>query len=56
MSRRVAVSAAGKKLLEQSRSRKNAYLDRRLRALSADERTVLARAAVIVERMLEEPS
>ena len=36
------------------RTRKDAYLARRLEALGADERAVLERAAAILERMLEE--
>jgi DNA-binding MarR family transcriptional regulator len=51
---RVEVTAQGRRLLDESRSRKTAYLERRLAALSADERDALERAAVILERILEE--
>jgi hypothetical protein len=36
------------------RTRKDAYLSRRLRELSPDERATLDRAAAILERVLEE--
>lgn len=51
---RVEITPEGRRLLEQSRSRKTAYLERRLAALSADERAALQRAAEILERILEE--
>ena len=51
---RVAITAAGRKLLEKSRSRKNAYLERRLRALTPDERATLERAADLLETILAE--
>ena len=50
---RVEVTPQGRRLLEQSRSRKTAYLERRLAALTADERVTLERAAGILERLLE---
>jgi DNA-binding MarR family transcriptional regulator len=50
----VAVSAAGRSLLKRVRGRKNAYLARRLRELSEDELADLARAAAILERLIEE--
>jgi DNA-binding MarR family transcriptional regulator len=50
---RVEVTAQGRLLLDESRSRKTAYLERRLEALDADERDTLERAAVILERILE---
>jgi DNA-binding MarR family transcriptional regulator len=50
----VAVSAGGRELLARVRTRKNAYLSRRLRELSPDERETLDRAAAILERVLEE--
>jgi DNA-binding MarR family transcriptional regulator len=50
----VAVTAEGRELLDQMRTRKDAYLARRLEALGAHERAVLERAAAILERMLEE--
>jgi len=51
---RVEIAPAGAKLLAKSRSRKNAYLERRLRALPTEDRAVLARAADILEALLEE--
>ena len=50
---RVEITAPGRRLLEQSRSRKTAYLEQRLAALSADDRATLERAAGILERLLE---
>jgi hypothetical protein len=41
-------------LLVRVRTRKDAYLSRRLRDLDADERATLGRAAAILERVLEE--
>lgn len=51
---RVEITSHGRRLLEQSRSRKTAYLERRLSALSADERDALERAAGILERLVEQ--
>jgi DNA-binding MarR family transcriptional regulator len=50
---RVEITNQGRRLLAQSRSRKTAYLERRLAALSAEERATLERAAGILERVLE---
>jgi DNA-binding MarR family transcriptional regulator len=50
---RVEITAEGRRLLEQSRSRKTAYLEQRLEHLTADERATLATAAAILERVLE---
>jgi DNA-binding MarR family transcriptional regulator len=50
----VTVSEAGTELLAMVRTRKDAYLARRLEALDPDERAALDRAAAILERMLEE--
>src|SRR3954471_10747643 len=50
----LAVPAAGQLLLAQLRTRKDAYLAQRLRRLDTDERETLARAAEILERLLEE--
>jgi DNA-binding MarR family transcriptional regulator len=50
---RVEITPLGRQLLEQSRSRKTAYLERKLTALSTDERDTLERAAAILERILE---
>jgi DNA-binding MarR family transcriptional regulator len=51
---RVEITPPGRRLLEQSRSRKTAYLEERLAALTADERNTLERAAAILERLLEQ--
>jgi len=48
---RVAVSPAGARLLARHRKQKNAFLERRLRKLSDDDRAVLRRAAVIMEEL-----
>jgi DNA-binding MarR family transcriptional regulator len=50
----VTLSPGGRELLTRVRNRKNAYLSRRLRELSAEERATLDRAATILERVLEE--
>ncbi|HEX6619949.1 MAG TPA: MarR family transcriptional regulator [Solirubrobacteraceae bacterium] len=50
----VALTPAGRALLARMRTRKDAYLARRLRDLDADERATLDRAAAILERVLEE--
>jgi DNA-binding MarR family transcriptional regulator len=50
----VAASEAGHALLAESRTRKDAYLARRLRALSAEDRATLRRATEILESMLDE--
>jgi DNA-binding MarR family transcriptional regulator len=50
----VAISPAGLALLAEIRTRKDAYLARRLRALSSEERATLRRATEILEGMLDE--
>ena len=50
----VALTPAGRALLARGRTRKDAYLDRRLRRLDAEDRATLQRAAAILERLLEE--
>jgi len=50
----VALSPAGRRLLARGRTRKNAYLARRLRELDASDRATLERAAAVLERLLEE--
>jgi DNA-binding MarR family transcriptional regulator len=50
---RVEITPQGRRLLAQSRSRKTAYLERQLAALTRDERDTLERAAEILERVLE---
>ncbi len=50
----IAIGDAGRVLLHEARNRKDAYLARRLRTLPAEDRATLARAAVLLERLLEE--
>ena len=50
---RVQTTVAGRRFLERTRSRKDLYLSARIRTLDADDRAVLARAAVIFEKLLE---
>jgi DNA-binding MarR family transcriptional regulator len=50
----VSVNAAGRERLRRLRGRKNAFLARRMRGLSAEELAVLERAAGILERMQED--
>ena len=49
----VAISPAGVALLAEVRTRKDAYLARRLRALSSEDRATLRRATEILEAMLD---
>lgn len=49
----VSVNAAGRERLRRLRGRKNAYLAKRMRDLSAEEVETLERAAEILERMRE---
>jgi DNA-binding MarR family transcriptional regulator len=50
----VSVTREGSELLRRLRSRKNAYLARRLRDLPAEDLAALDRAADVLERMLED--
>jgi DNA-binding MarR family transcriptional regulator len=50
----IAVSDAGRALLVEIRTRKDAYLAQRLRRLPAEDRETLARAAELLEELLEE--
>jgi DNA-binding MarR family transcriptional regulator len=50
----VSVNSAGRERLRRLRSRKNAYLARRMRDLSATDVEALERAAEILERMRED--
>jgi DNA-binding MarR family transcriptional regulator len=50
----VATTAAGRGLLRRLRTRKNAYLAKRLRDLERDEVETLERAAAILERLLDQ--
>jgi DNA-binding MarR family transcriptional regulator len=49
----VSATAEGRKLMNKLRTRKNAYLARRLRGLSEDDLATLDRAADILEGLLE---
>ena len=49
----VEIEERGRKLLNRLRSRKNAYLSRRLAGLEPEELETLDRAAGILERLLE---
>jgi DNA-binding MarR family transcriptional regulator len=51
----VAPTDAGRALIEQVRRQRDAYLAQRLRTLSSDDRAVLARAAVLLEQLIEDP-
>ena len=58
LDRRVAyveATAAGRALVETIRRSRDAYLAARLRTFSAEERAVLARAASLLERLVEDP-
>ncbi len=50
----LSVTAAGHDLLEQVRSRKNAFLADRMGGLSAGDRAALERAADVLERILDD--
>lgn len=51
---RVRLSPEGRSLIRRNRSRKNAYLTRRLRHLEGFEPDEVARCALLLERLLEE--
>jgi len=56
--RRVAFvepTRAGRALVETIRRRRDAYLARRLRTFTAEERALLERAATLLERLIEDP-
>ena len=50
----VAATPRARALLAELRTRKDAFLAKRLAALDAEERAVLDRAAALLERVLEE--
>ena len=52
----LSASREGTNLLKRVRSRKNAYISRRLHKLGDDDVETLERAAEVLERMLEDPS
>jgi DNA-binding MarR family transcriptional regulator len=49
----VGITPAGEALLRRLRTRKNAYLAKRLRELDAEDVVALERAAEVLERLLE---
>jgi DNA-binding MarR family transcriptional regulator len=51
----IGVNGAGRERLRRLRGRKNAYLARRMRALPSADLETLARAAALLEQILEEP-
>jgi DNA-binding MarR family transcriptional regulator len=51
---RVHVTQAGKRVLERSRTRRNAYLAKRLGTLSGDDLRILDAASEILRRLVEE--
>lgn len=51
---RLAVTAEGRRVLKALRTRKTAYLARRLERLDAEDRAALERAAEVLERLLDE--
>lgn len=51
---RARLTDAGRRFVDRTRSRAGAYMARRLKTLSEDEREVLAAAVPILERLLEE--
>ncbi|MDR3650760.1 MAG: MarR family transcriptional regulator [Acidimicrobiales bacterium] len=52
---RVKLTAEGRRTLARSRSLRNAYLVRRLRRLSADERAALGDVVALLEHLVEQP-
>lgn len=50
---RVEATAEGRRFVQDSRQRKDAYLAERLRDLDADDRAALERAAEVLERLVE---
>jgi DNA-binding MarR family transcriptional regulator len=50
---RVTVSGAGRRVLRQSRSMKNAYLAQQLQRLPVEERELLGALTVLLERLVE---
>src|SRR4051812_10744715 len=50
---RVQATVAGRKFLERTRNRKDAYLSARIRTLDSEDRAVLARANTLLEHLLE---
>jgi DNA-binding MarR family transcriptional regulator len=50
----ISLTPEGRRFIEASRSKKTAYLATRLGRLSAEERSTLARAVTILERLVQE--
>ncbi len=50
----ISISDAGRELLRQVRTRKDAFLTLRLRELDAEDRAVLDRASEVLERLLDD--
>jgi DNA-binding MarR family transcriptional regulator len=50
----IAITPEGRALLKQLRTRKDAFLAQRLRKLPPEDRATLDRAALILERLLDE--
>jgi DNA-binding MarR family transcriptional regulator len=50
---RVRVTTAGRQLLQRSRTRKDAYLARRLETLDAADRALMGEAVAVLEQILE---
>jgi hypothetical protein len=50
----VSVTAAGRKLLQQNRTRKHAYLAAKIGNLSDGDRVLLVAALPVLERLAEE--
>lgn len=53
-SSQVTIAPAGADVLSRGRRRKNAYLARRLESFDAEELATLERAAVLLERLIED--
>lgn len=53
---RVAVSPAGQALLDETRTRRDAYLSARIRGFTEEECAALARAVPLLERLASEDS
>lgn len=51
----VEATAAGRTLVDTIRRSRDAYLARRLRTFTAEERALLQRAAGLLERLIEDP-
>lgn len=52
---RLSLTPAGVRFIARNRSRKNAYLARRLRTLDAEEMATLEAAVEVIEKILDEP-